>query len=159
MVTNNTKNTYVFLDRKLITVADSRFASTKLRDMNTYREQASTNNITESLFKTNYEANSNFPITTEVVGLSLFQMPAIYHHLSEGTQLSLYYNYGAANAQQVVEIYFKNFKLGYLPNATASLIEKVLMHGFDLKVKVTQIIKKKYMPISTLGILINENYL
>lgn len=127
--------------------------------MNTYREGALLNNITDTLFKTKVEDSTQFPITTEVIGLSMFQMPAIYHHIQEGAELSLYYNYAAHQSSQAVEIYYKNFKLGYLPNATAELIEKVLMHGFDLKAKVSRIIKKKYMPISTLGIMINENYL
>lgn len=157
--TKNSLKTYILLDRKLITVEDARFALSKLRDMHIYREQSKANNSTDSLFNNKTTSDTHFPMTTEVVGLALFQMPAIYHHLSEGAELSLYYNYGATNAQQAVEIYFKNFKLGYLPNATATLIEKVLMHGFDLKVKVAKIIKRKYLPISTLGILINENYL
>ncbi|MGB0806628.1 MAG: hypothetical protein ACPGRC_08055 [Salibacteraceae bacterium] len=127
--------------------------------MNAYIEEALKNNLTNRLFKTGGNKNDQFPISTEVIGLSLFQMPAIYHHIKEGEELSLYYNYGATNSQQAVEIYFKNFKLGYLPNATASLIEKVMMHGFDLKVKVSQIIKRKYLPINNLFIQINENYL
>lgn len=139
-------------------MAESRFAS-KLRDMNAYIEEALKNNFTSRLFKTEKKEGEKFPISTEVIGLSLFQMPAIYHHIKEGEELSLYYNYGASTPQKAVEIYFKNFKLGYLPNATASIIEKVMMHGFDLKVKVSQIVKRKYLPINSLFIQINENYL
>ncbi len=117
------------------------------------------NNFTVSLLKTTETEPKQFPIATEVVGLSLFQMPAIYHHINSGEELSLYYNYGATNAQQAVEVFYKKFKLGHLPNATAQLIEKVMMHGFDLKVKVTHIIKRKYLPISGLSIQINENNL
>lgn len=121
--------------------------------------ESTKNNFTVSLFKTNEKSETQFPIYSNVIGLTLFQMPAIYHHVNIGAELSLYYNYGATNTQQAVEIYFKNFKLGYLPNATAKLIEKILMHGFDLKVKVASIIKEKYLPISELSIQINENYL
>jgi hypothetical protein len=135
-------------------VAESRFAS-KLRDMIAYIEETLENNITNRLFKKEKPSETKFPISTEVIGLSLFQMPAIYHHLKEGEELSLYYNYGALKPQQAVEIYFKNFKLGYLPNATAGLIEKVMMHGFDLKVKISQIVKRKYLPINNLFIQIN----
>ncbi len=117
------------------------------------------NNFPVSMLKTEEINDSQFPIDTKVIGLSLFQMPAIYHHVQIGSELSLYYNYGAVNTQQAIEIYFKNFKLGYLPYATAKLIEKVMMHGFDLKVKVASIIKQKYLPISELSIQINENYL
>jgi hypothetical protein len=146
------------LNRKSITVVDYRFAS-KLRDMNAFIEETVKNNLTVALFTTDKSNEQQFPISTEVIGLSLFQMPAIYHHIKEGEELSLYYNYGASQPQQAVEIYFRNFKLGYLPHTTASLIEKVLMHGFDLKVKVSQIVKRKYLPINSLFIQINENYL
>jgi hypothetical protein len=139
-------------------VAEFRFAS-KLRDMNAFITDTIRNTFTVSLFKTEQTTTPQFPIETEVVGLSLFQMPMIYHHINKGEELSLYYNYGAKNPQQAVEIYFKNFKLGHLPNATAQLIEKVMMHGFDLKVKVASIIKRKYLPISGLQIQINENLL
>jgi hypothetical protein len=135
-----------------------RFAS-KLRDMNAQLVETLKNKFTVGLLKTDERSSEQFPIATEVVGLSLFQMPAIYHHIRSGEELSLYYNYGANNAQQAVEVYYKDFKLGHLPNVTARLIEKVMMHGFDLKVKVTSVIKRKYLPISTMGIQINENYL
>lgn len=117
------------------------------------------NNFTVSLFKTKETNQSQFPIATQIIGLSLFQMPAIYHHINAGSELTLYYNYGASKPQQAVEVYFRNFKLGYLPNSTATLIEKVLMHGFELKVKVASIVKQKYLPISELFIQINENNL
>ena len=127
--------------------------------MNAHIENILRNNFTVSLFKTEESVNSQFPISTNIIGLSLFQMPMIYHHINSGDELSLYYNYGATNPQQAVEVYFRDFKLGYLPNATATLIEKVLMHGFELKVKVESIIKQKYLPISELFIQINENHL
>ena len=117
------------------------------------------NNFTVSLFKTKDTSNSQFPIATQVIGLSLFQMPMIYHHINAGAELTLYYNYGASKPQQAVEVYFRNFKLGYLPNSTATLIEKVMMHGFELKVKVASIVKQKYLPISEMYIQINENNL
>lgn len=147
-----------FLHRKSITVTDFRFAS-KLRDMNAQLVETIKNNFTVSLLKTEETANSQFPMATEIVGLSLFQMPMIYHHIQKGVSLSLYYNYGASNPQQAVEVYYKNFKLGHLPNATANVIEKAMMHGFDLKVKVMSVVKRKYLPISGLFIQINENYL
>jgi len=127
--------------------------------MSRYITESIKNNLTVSLFKTKETANTQFPIATQVVGLSLFQMPIIYHHIQIGAELSLYYNYGASSPQQAVEVYFRNFKLGYLPNATASLIEKAMMHGFDLKAKVLSVIKRKYLPISEMSISINENYL
>ena len=126
--------------------------------MNNYFTDALRNTFTVSMLKTQAELNE-FPISTEVIGLSLFQMPMIYHHIKAGEELSLYYNYGATNPQQAVEIFYKNFKLGYLPNTTATVIEKVMMHGFDLKVKVSNVVKRKYLPISELFIQINENHL
>ena len=140
-------------------MTETRFAS-KLRDMNAFIEETLKNNFAAGLFKTEKATQpQQFPISTEVVGLSLFQMPAIYHHMKENGELNLRYNYNAAQPQQAVEVYFRNFKIGHLPNSTASLIEKVMMHGFDLKVKVSQIVKRKYLPISHLFIQINENYL
>jgi len=139
-------------------VTDFRFAS-NLRVMNTHIAETIKNNLTVSLFKTNEPVNNQFPIATNVIGLSLFQMPMIYHHIHSGAELSLYYNYGASNPQQAVEIYFRDFKLGYLPNATATVIEKVMMHGFELKAKVQSVVKRKYLPISELNIQITENYL
>ena len=139
-------------------MAEIRFAS-NIRDMNAYIENALKNNFTVSLFKNSEQKVEQFPIATEVVGLSLFQMPNIYHHLNEGAELSLYYNYGATSPQQAVEIYYKNYKLGHLPNAKAEVIEKVMMHGFDLKVKVKSILKRKYLPITGLFIQITENLL
>ena len=139
-------------------MAEIRFAS-NLIVMKAITEQIPQNNFTVKLFKKEQPSAQSFPILTEVVGLSLFQMPAIYHHLHEGDELSLYYNYNAVNPMQAVEIFYKKFKLGYLHNSTAELVEKVMMHGFDLKVKVSGIVKRKYMPISHLFIHINENYL
>lgn len=139
-------------------MVEFRFAS-KLQDMNAQILETIKNNFTVSLFKTDEVAEKQFPMTTEVMGLSAFQMPMIYHHLQEGAELSLYYNYSAAESHRAVEVHFKGFKLGYLPYATANLIEKVLMHGFELKVKVVSVEKQKYMPISRLNIQITENYL
>lgn len=117
------------------------------------------NNLTSVLFKSDISSNNQFPINTEVVGLSSFEMPWVYHHIAKGTELRLRYNYNAATPQKAVEIFYKNFKLGHLPGAKASLIEKVMMHGFDLKVKVRNVFKQKYMPISQMKIEINENLL
>lgn len=127
--------------------------------MNAYISETIKNNFTASLFKTNNATNTQFPISSNVIGLSLFQMPLIYHHIHKGAEISLYYNHGATQSQQAVEIYFRNFKLGYLPNATAQIIEKAMMHGFELKAKVISVVKRKYLPISKLSIEINENYL
>lgn len=139
-------------------MAEFRFAS-KLQDMDAHILETIKNNFTVGLFKTEETATKQFPMTTEVVGLSVFQMPMIYHHIHEGVELSLYYNYNATQQHQMVEVYFKSFKLGYLPFGTANLIEKVLMHGFELKVKVTAVVKQKYLPISNLSIQISENHL
>jgi len=127
--------------------------------MNAHISETIKNNFTASLFKTNEATRTQFPFSSNVIGLSLFQMPMIYHHIHEGAEISLYYNYGASQPQQAVEIYFRDFKLGYLPNATAQIIEKAMMHGFELKAKVASVIKRKYLPISELSIQINENYL
>ena len=102
---------------------------------------------------------NQFPMNSEVVELSAFQMPSIYHHINEGSELSLYYNYDAKTPHRAVEVFFRNFKLGHLPFATADIIEKVMMHGFELKVKVLSVTKRKYLPISGLQIQINENIL
>jgi hypothetical protein len=134
------------------------FAS-KLQDMDAQILDTIKNNFTVGLFKTEEAEVKQFPLMTEVVGLSAFQMPMIYHHIHEGVELSLYYNYAATQQHQMVEVYFKSFKLGYLPYATANLIEKVLMHGFELKVKVMVVEKQKYLPTSKLSIQINENHL
>jgi hypothetical protein len=134
------------------------FAS-KLEDMNAIRLETVKNNLWVNLFQQEQPKVDSFSMTTKVIGLSLFQMPMIYHHLHSGVELNLHYNYGAQNSQQAVEIFYKHFKLGYLPFPKATLVEKMLMHGFDLKVRIDDIIKRKYMPISELVISINENYL
>ena len=130
-----------------------------LKVMNANTVETVKNTLWVNLFQQEQPKVDSFSMTTKVIGLSLFQMPMIYHHLRSGVELNLHYNYGAVNSQQSVEIFYKQFKLGYLPFPKATLVEKMLLHGFELKVKIDQIIKRKYMPISELVISINENYL
>ena len=115
------------------------------------------NNLAYSFFSPAPTAVEETQVFESVKGLAEFDMKSIYHHIGFHSLLTLKYNYETPNTHQAVEVFYKQFKLGFIEGEQAKVVEKMLFHGFDLKVKITSIEKCKYLPISGLNIVITDN--
>lgn len=117
------------------------------------------NNLPQGLFKTPAVDQAELPVVAQLVGLSNFELKHVYHLLKSGVALNLRYNHSATSAQQAVEVCYKHFKIGELATEKASVVEQMLLHGFDLKVEITQTEKVKYMPHHRIEVAISDNIL
>jgi hypothetical protein len=97
-------------------------------------------------------------LVTLVEALASYDMIYIYHHLHKGALLQLELDEHYPLNNQAVAVYFKGFKLGYLPEAPAKAAAKQMLSGNAVKAIVSGMYKNKYMPLSGLDVeLIFEN--
>jgi hypothetical protein len=115
--------------------------------------------FTNNWFKSPQINPAELPVMATVVGLDKFDLRHVYHHLSSGVALQLRYNHSAKTAQEAVEVCYQQFKIGELSVEKAEVVANMLLHGFDLKVTLTQTEKVKYMPHHYLEIAITDNVL
>ncbi|MBT4774756.1 MAG: hypothetical protein HON99_03485 [Crocinitomicaceae bacterium] len=90
-------------------------------------------------------------ILTRVMDLSSFDMIYIYHHLSKGVALDLDRDY-THYYKNAVQVSFKGFKLGYLPEKVSAIVCARMDKGKDLIARIKSIEKKKYLPLKSLDI-------
>lgn len=99
-------------------------------------------------------AENNIPklgILTRVKDLSSFDMIYIYHHLSEGVVLDLTRDY-THYYKNAVQVSFKDFKLGYLPERISSIVSNRMDSDLNLVAKIKSIDKLKYLPLTSLDV-------
>ncbi|MFN3916483.1 MAG: HIRAN domain-containing protein [Flavobacteriales bacterium] len=97
-------------------------------------------------------------LVTLVEALASYDMIYIYHHLYKGAKLQLKRDEDYPLNNQAVAVYFKGFKLGYLPEAAAKAVVKQMLSSNTAKAIVSGMCKNKYMPLSGLDVeLIFEN--
>lgn len=98
--------------------------------------------------------NHNIPelgILTRVMDLSSFDMIYIYHHLSKGVTLDLTRD-SAHYYKSAVQVSFKGFKLGYLPEKVSAIVSARMDKGLELIARIKSIEKIKYLPLKSLDI-------
>ena len=76
----------------------------------------------------------------------------IYHHLGVGSELELKRETNHYFDKNAVQVYFKNFKLGYLSNQISSIVAPRIDNGIEVSVKVKNIDKLKYLPLNGLDL-------
>jgi hypothetical protein len=97
-------------------------------------------------------------LVTLVEALASYDMIYIYHHLHKGAQLQLERDENYPPNNQAVAVYFKGFKLGYLPETVAKAVTKQILSGNTAKAVVSGMYKNKYMPLGGLDVeLVFEN--
>ena len=89
-----------------------------------------------------------------VESLLEFDVPHIYHHLKPGSELLLHLE-GAVN-QERIAVYYKQFKLGYIPTAYSPVLTELLQRGFFLKSKISKVLREKYLPTEHIEISITD---
>ena len=90
----------------------------------------------------------------EVKNLSSFDMIYIYHHIKEGTKLSLIQKGIQLNGDFHYQVYYQNFLLGHIrvnANSIAKFESKLYLDSTVINVS-----KEKYLPIKNLDIAINH---
>jgi len=91
-------------------------------------------------------------IITSVDELTSFDMIYIYHHLEKGALLDLVPDHGHYHNRTAVQVYFKGFKLGYLPEKISQIVSRKGDSGFHISAKVKGVDKLKYLPLRGLDI-------
>ena len=80
-----------------------------------------------------------------ICGIKHYDLPYIYHHLQKGSKVSLVLERGKS-----VAVYYRNFKLGYLPVGIRVPITEQVRRGFELNCRIAAVTKKKYLPIDSI---------
>ena len=91
-----------------------------------------------------------------VVGLHLYNLKDIYHHVRTGTDLILKREREANTISENIAVYYKHFKLGYLPSDNNNLVRTILDRNSSITSTVVQLTKEKFMP--TRGIKLEISY-
>lgn len=103
------------------------------------------------------EAGQNdFSFRADIAGLKYHEQEKIYHHLHEGTELRLVREYNNPFDEKAVAVYYRNFKLGFLPKVYNVTVSRMLDRGFVLKSFVSAISKAKYLPAESISIEITD---
>lgn len=92
-----------------------------------------------------------------VAGVAYYQLKTIYHHLTPGVKLTLKRELTNEHDKYAVAVYYKNFKIGYLPTVQNADIAQKLDCGTAFEVKVFTSVKDKYLPTDELYIEIEQN--
>ena len=85
----------------------------------------------------------------KLCGTARYDLPCIYHHLHESSRVTVLNEDNSS-----VAVYYRNFKLGYLPARSQSVIKKLLGSGRELKARITHLEKKKYLPTESVTVKI-----
>lgn len=91
-----------------------------------------------------------------VAGIAFYQLKNIYHHLTPGVKLSLRRENDNNHDKKAVAVYYRNFKIGYLPCVENGVIAEGLDNGTAFEVKVFTSVKDKYLPTDELYIAIES---
>lgn len=114
------------------------------------------NNIFTQLGKNWLKTDSNASTILKVAGIAYYQLHTIYHHLTPGIQLKIQREYNNEHDKNAIAVYYRNFKLGYLPEFQNSTFANQLDNGKQFAVKVFTSVKDKYLPTDELYIEIDE---
>jgi hypothetical protein len=87
--------------------------------------------------------------------LQAYDLPYIYHHLSDGVRLRLQREEDQSGNTHIA-VYYKSFKLGLLPKSYTATIEHMLKRGYFLSSRISRVIRQKYLPTEFLEITISE---
>jgi hypothetical protein len=92
-----------------------------------------------------------------VAGIAYYQLKNIYHHLTPGVKLTLRREQHNKHDKMAVAVYYRNFKVGYLPCVQNTEIAKNLDNGRAFEVEVFTSVKDKYLPTEELYIAIEAS--
>jgi hypothetical protein len=93
----------------------------------------------------------------KVAGIHFYQIKDIYHHLSTGVSLQFKVENDNQFDKNAVAVYYKNFKLGYLPKHVSYYYKKMLEANYLVIPTVHTSIRDKYLPTEQLYIEIKLN--
>lgn len=102
----------------------------------------------------------NIPLIQHVFKVSElfnYDMIYIYHHIKEGTNVSLIRDGLQISGNYRYFVYYKNFKLGSL--FVSSFFTAQYGHLDTIEAEVTSITKERYLPIKHLDVLITQSSL
>lgn len=98
-------------------------------------------------------ATFNLKAIANVEELVNYDMIYVYHHLNIGDTLKLIYSEIRLNGDHRYEVYYKNFKLGYI---SMGGLTKSLYGGYDeIIASISSFSKEKYLPIKSLDIILH----
>lgn len=114
------------------------------------------------MWRTSFFSNRSNTSTTDseviytgpVKGIQQYDLPSIYHHLHTGSRLQV--RLEQSGSDELIAVYFRQFKLGVLPVAYSPVVEQLLHRGFSLTGSVTRIIREKYLPAESVEIRITD---
>ena len=93
----------------------------------------------------------------KVAGIAYYQLQNIYHHLTPGVKLTLKREKHNKHDKMAVAVYYRSFKVGYLPCVGNTEIAENLDNGTAFEVKVFTSVKDKYLPTEELYIAIETS--
>lgn len=91
-------------------------------------------------------------VMTTVDALTRYDMIYIYHHLFSGANLVLKQDRDYPLNSSAISVFYKGFKLGYLPEAVSKAVTKQFLCGNQVKATTVSLYKNKFMPLSGLDI-------
>lgn len=105
-------------------------------------------------FSSSFQTNSlpQLGILTHLEELTKFDLIYCYHHIQLGSELTLERDYNRFWDENATMVFFKNYKIGYLSNKTASLIARHLNKGNLVKISVKNIHHNKFSPFQNLDV-------
>jgi len=90
-----------------------------------------------------------------LAGLSHYELPYVYHLIQEGTPLELRREENNRFDYNAIAVYFRNHKIGFLPQDANELAAHLMDEGATLEAVVTHVTKTKYLPTTGLEVTLN----